>query len=253
MGWTLCIVHSVGLANVYNDVFPSLHRMISHRIVSLANCPVFFPFIFFSPRASGNHWYFCCPHSFVLFQNVISEKAMAFSSTLAWKIPWMEEPGRLQSVRSLRVGHDWATERLHFSLSCIGEGNGNPLQCCCLENPRDGGAWWAAVCGVAQSRTLKRLSSRMLRSWRRTICDRFRSSTFPQQHEFTVPLCLVLTCSRLFYGCIVLHCVDVPQLIYPVTCWRISWLLSWMQLLVWISVFSYFGLVPRGVKFMNWW
>jgi len=54
------------------------------------------------------------------------------------------------------------TDRLHFhfSLSCIGEGNGNPLQCSCLENPRDGGAWWAAVYGVAQSRTrLKRLSS----------------------------------------------------------------------------------------------
>ena len=48
----------------------------------------------------------------------------------------------------------------HFSLSCIGEGNGDPLQCSCLENPRDGGASWAAVCGVAQSRTrLKRLSS----------------------------------------------------------------------------------------------
>ena len=54
------------------------------------------------------------------------------------------------------------TARLHFhfSLSCIGQGNGNPLQCFCLENPRDGGAWWAAVSGVAQSRTrLKRLSS----------------------------------------------------------------------------------------------
>ena len=54
------------------------------------------------------------------------------------------------------------TERLyfHFSLSCIGEGNGNPLQCSCLENPRDGGAWWAAVYGVAPSRTqLKQLSS----------------------------------------------------------------------------------------------
>ena len=54
------------------------------------------------------------------------------------------------------------TERLHFdfSLSCIGEGKGNPLQCSCLENPRDGGAWWAVVSGVAQSRTrLKRLSS----------------------------------------------------------------------------------------------
>ena len=59
------------------------------------------------------------------------------SSTLAWKIPWTEEPGRLQSMGSLRVD---TTERLHFhfSLSCIGEGNGNPLQCSCLENPRDG-------------------------------------------------------------------------------------------------------------------
>ena len=77
------------------------------------------------------------------------------SSTLDWKIPWTEEPGGLQSIGSLRVGHDWAT-----SFSCIGEGNGNPLWCSCLENPRDGAAWWAAVYGVAQSRTwLKRLSS----------------------------------------------------------------------------------------------
>ena len=77
------------------------------------------------------------------------------SSTLAWKIPWMEEPGRLQSMGSLRAGHDWVT-----SLSWTGEGNGNPLQCSCLENPRDGGAWWAAIYGVAQSQTrLKRLSS----------------------------------------------------------------------------------------------
>ena len=78
------------------------------------------------------------------------------SSTLAWKIPRMEEPGRLQSM-----GSDM-TEQLHFhfSLSCIGEGSGNPLQCSCLENPRDGGAWWASVYGVAQSRTrLKRLSN----------------------------------------------------------------------------------------------
>ena len=91
---------------------------------------------------------------------VVSEKAMApHSSTFAWKIPWMEEPGGLQSMGLLRVRQ---TERLHFhfSLSCIGEGNGNPVQCSCLENPRDGGAWWAAIYGVAQSRTrLKRLSS----------------------------------------------------------------------------------------------
>ena len=72
-----------------------------------------------------------------------------------WKIPWTEEPGRLQSMGSRRVGHDWET-----SLSLIGEGNGNPLQCSCLENPRDGGAWWASVYGVTQSRTrLKRLST----------------------------------------------------------------------------------------------
>ena len=136
------------------------------------------------------------------------EKAMApHSSTLAWKIPWTEEPKRLQSMGLLRVGHDWVTwlslftfmqwrrkwqptpvflpgkyqgwrslvgcspwgreesdttERVpfQFSLSCTGEGNGNPPQCSCLENPRDGGAWWAAGYGVAQSRTrLKRLSS----------------------------------------------------------------------------------------------
>ena len=65
----------------------------------------------------------------------------------------------MQSMGSLRSD---TTEQLHFhfSLSCTGEGNGNPLQCSCLENPRDGGAWWAAVYGVAQSQTrLKRLSS----------------------------------------------------------------------------------------------
>ena len=83
----------------------------------------------------------------------LAEKAMApHSSTFAWKIPWTEEPGRLQSMGSLESD---MTERLHFhySLSCIGEGNGDPLQCSCLENPRDGEAWWAAVYGVAQSRT----------------------------------------------------------------------------------------------------
>ena len=81
------------------------------------------------------------------------------SSTPAWKThgwgsldgcsPW----GRQESAMTERL-------HFHFSLSCIGEGNSNPLQCSCLENPRDGGAWWAAVYGVAQSWTrLKRLSS----------------------------------------------------------------------------------------------
>ena len=77
----------------------------------------------------------------------------------AWKIPWTEEPGKLQSMGSLRVGHDWVTSLSLFTF-LHWEGNGNPLQCSCLENPRDRGAWWAAVSGVAQSRTrLKGLSS----------------------------------------------------------------------------------------------
>ena len=69
--------------------------------------------------------------------------------------------GKSHGWRSLVACRPWGreesdtTERLHFhfSLSCTGEGNGNSLQCSCLENPRDGGAWWAAVYGVAQSRT----------------------------------------------------------------------------------------------------
>ena len=77
-------------------------------------------------------------------------------------------PGKSHGWRSLVGCSPWGceesdmTERLHFhfSLQCIGEGNGNPLQCSCLENPRDWGAWWAAIYGVAQSWTrLKRLSS----------------------------------------------------------------------------------------------
>ena len=88
-----------------------------------------------------------------------TEKAMApHSSTLAWKIPWMEEPGRIQSMGSRRVRHDWTTSLLLF-LSCIGEGNVNPLQCSFLENPRDGGAWWAAVNGCST------LSNRVGHDW----------------------------------------------------------------------------------------
>ena len=86
----------------------------------------------------------------------LMEKAMAtHSSTLHGRMslvgcsPW----GRLES-------HTTEPLHFHFSLTCTGEGNGNPFQCSCLENPRDGGAWWAAIYGVAQSQTqLKRLSS----------------------------------------------------------------------------------------------
>ena len=91
----------------------------------------------------------------------ISEKAMApHSSTLAWKIPWTEEPGGLQSMGSRRVGHDWATSLSLFTFMHWRRKWQPTPQCSCLENPRDGGAWWAAVYGVAQSWTrLKRLSS----------------------------------------------------------------------------------------------
>ena len=85
-----------------------------------------------------------------------------------WQLTPVLLPGKSHGRRGLVGCSPWGleesdtTERLHFhfSLSRIGEGNGNPLQCSCLENPMDGGAWWAAVYGVAQSRTqLKRLSS----------------------------------------------------------------------------------------------
>ena len=85
------------------------------------------------------------------------ERGFGHSSTLAWKMPWTEKAGRLLSMESRRVGHDLVSS---LSLSCIGKGNGNPLQCSCLENPRGGEASWAAVHGIAQSWTrLKQLSS----------------------------------------------------------------------------------------------
>ena len=114
------------------------------------------------------------------------------SSTLAWKISWTEEAGRLQSMG---IATSWTrlsdftfTFHFHFSLSLIGEGNGNPLQCSCLENPRDGGASWAAVSGVAQSRTqLKRLSS----SSSRTVVGQSSLCTgFSRQEYCSGLLCL---------------------------------------------------------------
>ena len=95
-----------------------------------------------------------------LFIIVKMEKAMApHSSILAWKIPWTEEPGRLESMGSQRVGHDWATSLSLFHFHAL-EKEMATHSCSCLENPRDGGAWWAAVYGVTQSRTrLKWLSS----------------------------------------------------------------------------------------------
>ena len=92
----------------------------------------------------------------LILSRTLKEKATAtHSSTLAWKIPWME-PGRLRSMGSLNRARlsDFTFTFMHWRRKW------HPLQCSCLENPRDGRAWWAAVYGVAQSRTwLKRLSS----------------------------------------------------------------------------------------------
>ena len=104
--------------------------------------------------------------------------------TISWKRRWHPTPvllpGKSHGWRSLVGCSPWGREEsdttewlhFHFSLSCIGEGSGKPLQCSCLESPRDGGAWWAAIYGVAQSWTqLKRLSSSSSckdRQWKRT-------------------------------------------------------------------------------------
>ena len=132
--------------------------ILEPRKIKSGTCFHFFPFYLL--LSDGTGWYDLSFFNFEFQANFFTlhfhphqEKAMALhSSTLAWKIPWTEEPGRLQPMGSLESD---TTERLHFhfSLSCTGGGNGNPLQCFCLENPRDGGAWWAAVYGVAQSRT----------------------------------------------------------------------------------------------------
>ena len=117
-----------------------------------------------SARLYGNSMFSFLRNFHTIFQrgctNLNSEKAMApHSSTLDWKIPWMEEPGR-RSPRDCKESDTTEWLHFHFSLSCTGEGNGNPLQCSCLENPMDGRAWWAAVYGVAQSRSrLKQISS----------------------------------------------------------------------------------------------
>ena len=103
------------------------------------------------------------------FDSVVTACPVAWRCQLQCRRQWGRAlVGKSHGRRSLVGCSPWGrkesdtTERLHFhfSLSCMGEGNGNPLQCSCLENPRDGGAWWAAVYGVAQSRTqLKRRSS----------------------------------------------------------------------------------------------
>ena len=108
------------------------------------------------PENSQPYVFICCFSRFLLLHVLWHRfeptglSTFQISSTLAWKIH-----GRRSLVGCSPWGCEESdtTERLHFhfSLSCIAEGNGNPLQCSCLENPRDGGAWWVAVYGVAQS------------------------------------------------------------------------------------------------------
>ena len=95
-------------------------------------------------------------------EDLLQEEMPILSSILEQRIPWTEEPGGLLSIGSQsRTQLKWLS--MH---ACTGEENGNPLQYSCLENPKDGGAWWAAVYGVAQSWTwLKQLSSSSSRQY----------------------------------------------------------------------------------------
>ena len=137
-----------------------------------------------------------CLHYSSLHENVllhisiplesVREKAMVpHSSTLAWK-----SHGQRILVGCSPWGHEESdtTERLHshFLLSCIGEGNGNPLQCSCLENPRDGGAWWAAIYGVTQSWTrLKCLSSSSSRISKKLKMKHSKYESSPRVRKIT--------------------------------------------------------------------
>ena len=113
-------------------------------------------------------WYIYIMAYCSVIKNEIMSFAAIWMDLRQWHPTPVLLPGKSHGRRSLVGCSPWGrkesdtNERLHFhfSLSCIGEGNGNPLQCSCLENPRDVEDWWAAVYGVAQSRTrLKRLSS----------------------------------------------------------------------------------------------
>ena len=123
-----------------------------------------------------------------------------------WRRQWHPTPvllpGKSHGRRSLVGCSAWCreesdtTERLHFhfSLSCIGEGNGNPLQCSCLENPRDGGAWWAAIPGVAQSRTRLKWcsSSSSSRCFPERTCNWPQAKVCQQKWIFSEPCAWVL-------------------------------------------------------------
>ena len=123
---------------VKDKVFGTLISSISFSLLLLSMI------LFFSPSFFDN-WF----RLLRKLKHSLSSTALSILIVWQWHLSPVLLPGK---------SHGWRS--FHFSLSCIGEGNGNQLQCSCLENPRDGGAWWGAVCGVTRSRTrLKWLSS----------------------------------------------------------------------------------------------
>ena len=189
----------------------------------------------------------------------ISEKVKAtHSSTLAWKIPWMEDPGRLQSMGSLRVGLHF-----HFSLSCTEGGNGNPLQCSCLENPRDRGAWWAAIYGVAQSWTrLKQLSSSSSNSAYKLNKqgDNIQPwhTPFPILNQSIVPCPVLIGCSVsplfLFHSFLIYHFVSWFSLIFFSVSFSCFWLWWVFVAELWLSLVWLVGAtLCCGVWTLIWW
>ena len=133
------------------------------------------PSSFFGHHGSWTSWLrLKVPLALKSFVSLDKFLNLSFGSVSSWvqKRPWHPTPvllpGKSHAQRSLVCCRPWGCKELditewlhfHFSFSCIGEGNGNPFQCSCLKNPRDRGAWWAAISGVAQNQTrLKRLSS----------------------------------------------------------------------------------------------
>ena len=169
------------------SIFPSI-RVFSNKSVLHIRCPKYWSFNFnISP---SNDWFPLGLTGWISLQSkglsrVFSNTKVQNSSILRHSAFFIAQlsvllPGKSHEWRSLEGCSPWGhwgsdmTEwsHFHFSLSCIGEGNGNPLQCSCLENPRDGGTWWAAVYGVAQSRTrLKWFSISIHDHWKNLSFD----------------------------------------------------------------------------------
>ena len=147
--------------------------------------------------------------------------------------------GKSHGWRSLVCCSPWGCQesditewlQFHFSLSCIGEGNGNPLQCSCLENPRHGGAWWAAVYGVAQSRTrLKRLSHSSSRAgWRDVSCVLQRMGVPPTLNRADCSSCIHTSLAHLLFS-FILNKAQRNHLHHWQCLWRLLQpLLRWHQ------------------------